>query len=499
MKILKLLKVKIPPSKGCQFMDKSAPLSCIIIIIILVVLGTGMTSQAVKFPTIIHHDGIVIQKIADSFNGSSGFEFVGKKGKDILITEKEGKVKLIRNFILKKYPILDLNVSTRGSGLMGITSTAVGNKTYVFLFYSGNPLKFEEDADQFSLSHYIGSSGNRVYRYEWNASGLELDSPIRILDLPSAPRPINDGGKVIMGPDGQLYTVIGDLNREGREQNMPKKNSSESFLYDNKSESSAILRTTIDGLPSKNNPFSENGFERFYAYGIRNSFGIGFDPVTKYLWDTEQGPGELDEVNLVKPGFNSGWKQIQGRSNDVCCPNEGFKLSQNVSDLYYIKGSHYEEPKFVWHNSPPVTALTFMNSSALGKEFVNDLFVGDIQGNIYRFNLDKSRENIVIKHNLSDYIFSSGFGSISDLKIGPDGALYVLTFANNTGFPIGKDSGGLYRIAMNALTLPLYESQTNAASYQGLIIIFAIMFAILIFLKFYKKNAKIKNLMEKRL
>ncbi len=460
-------------------MDKSAPLSCVIIII-LVVLGTGMTSQAVKFPTIIHHDGIVIQKIADSFNGSSGFEFVGKK--DILITEKEGKVKLIRNFILKKYPILDLNISNaRDSGLIGITSTAVGNKTYVFLFI-----------------HFMDGLGNRVYRYEWNASGLDLDSPIRILDLPSAPSPINDGGKVIIGPDGQLYTVIGDLNREGREQNMPKKNSSEYFLfgtdYDNKSESSAILRTTIDGLPSKNNPFSENGFERFYAYGIRNSFGIGFDPVTKYLWDTEQGPGELDEVNLVKPGFNSGWKQIQGRSNDVCCPNEGFKLSQNISDLYYIKGSHYEEPKFVWHHSPSVTALTFINSSALGNEFVNDLFVGDIQGNIYRFNLDKSRENIVIKHNLSDYIFSSGFGSISDLKIGPDGALYVLTFANNTGFTIGKGSGGLYRIAMNALTLPLYESQANAASYQGLIIVFAIMFAILILLKFYKKNFTQKRL-----
>ena len=50
----------------------------------------------------------------------------------------------------------------------------------------------------------------------------------------------------------------------------------------------------------------------YYAYGIRNSFGIDFDPVTGKLWDTENGPGYGDEINLVKPGFNSGWGKIQG-------------------------------------------------------------------------------------------------------------------------------------------------------------------------------------------
>ena len=50
----------------------------------------------------------------------------------------------------------------------------------------------------------------------------------------------------------------------------------------------------------------------YYAYGIRNSFGIDFDPVTSYLWDTENGPGYGDEINLVEPGFNSGWDQVMG-------------------------------------------------------------------------------------------------------------------------------------------------------------------------------------------
>jgi hypothetical protein len=50
----------------------------------------------------------------------------------------------------------------------------------------------------------------------------------------------------------------------------------------------------------------------YYAYGLRNSFGIDFDPVSGNLWDTENGPGFGDEINLVKPGFNSGWIKIQG-------------------------------------------------------------------------------------------------------------------------------------------------------------------------------------------
>jgi glucose/arabinose dehydrogenase len=48
----------------------------------------------------------------------------------------------------------------------------------------------------------------------------------------------------------------------------------------------------------------------YYAYGIRNSFGINFDPITSNLWDTENGPGYGDEINLVEPGFNSGWVQV---------------------------------------------------------------------------------------------------------------------------------------------------------------------------------------------
>jgi glucose/arabinose dehydrogenase len=54
-----------------------------------------------------------------------------------------------------------------------------------------------------------------------------------------------------------------------------------------------------------------------YAYGIRNSFGFDFDPITGNIWDTENGPGYGDEINLVEPGFNTGWSEVTGMSSNT--------------------------------------------------------------------------------------------------------------------------------------------------------------------------------------
>ncbi len=433
--------------------------------------------------TQVFDDHLRIQKLFGGFNKSSGLELVGD---DALIIQKDdGKVLHIKKSALKKYPVLDVNVYNNHSsgGLLGISSLQQ-NKTYVFLFYTENPSndgqkRFEyvmgnkpkqnqqsetnivnltaistshtgtrDDSTEKRLEYGLG---NRVYRYEWN--GVELVNPTMILDLPSSPSIDNSGGKVLVGPDMQVFTVIGDLNREGIEQNMAE-NIADKSLYGNNSGTGGILRITSDGQASAGNPFTEKRLEKFFAYGIRNSFGMTFDPLTGNLWDSEIGPQQMDEINLVKPGFNSGWKQIQGRTTDVCCPSKfsNFKLPQSVSKLYHVSGSHYNEPQVVFPVSTGLTALTFLNSEKLGKEYQYDLFVGDMSGNIYNFDLDKSRENIVLKENLSEHIFASGFGAISDLKMSHDGNLYVLTFSNNTGYDFAEKSGSLYVIKQNSIS-----------------------------------------------
>ena len=81
----------------------------------------------------------------------------------------------------------------------------------------------------------------------------------------------------------------------------------------------------------------------YYAYGIRNSFGIAFDPLTGNLWDTENGPSFGDEINLVEPGFNSGWAKVLGIWNIEEAVNEegereilkGEVIPENINDILF--------------------------------------------------------------------------------------------------------------------------------------------------------------------
>jgi glucose/arabinose dehydrogenase len=171
----------------------------------------------------------------------------------------------------------------------------------------------------------------------------------------------------------------------------------------------------------------------YYAYGIRNSFGIDFDPVTGLLWDTENGPDYGDEINLVEQGFNSGWNTIQGT---------GSLQSFDPNRLVQLGGKgEYSEPEFEWIQPIGPTAIRFLTSDKLGVQYLNDMFVGDINnGHIYRFEVAANRTSLTLNGTLADRIantiqereqsiFGSGFIGISDIQNGPDGYLYVVSLS----------------------------------------------------------------------
>jgi glucose/arabinose dehydrogenase len=204
----------------------------------------------------------------------------------------------------------------------------------------------------------------------------------------------------------------------------------------------------------------------YYAYGIRNSFGIDFDPVTGNLWDTENGPAFGDEINLVEPGFNSGWAKIQGMwpitNYNQINPNvpigKGFFLngSNNESDHDFVGDSligfdgkgKYSEPELAWNKSVGVTAIEFISSDQLGEEYENDILVGTFnEGIMYHFDLDDDRKNIFLKGSLNDkvandneeleqLVFAKGFGAISDIEASPDGLIYVLSISKGKVYKI---------------------------------------------------------------
>ncbi len=370
---------------------------------------------------VINDPSLMAEIVVEELSSPTSMAFMDSN--NILVLEKTGSVRLISNGIFQEQPVLNVPVDTESErGLLGIATLEDDNTVFLYFTESGETLR------------------NRVYRYNWN--GETLVNPTLILDLPAIPGPNHDGGKLVIGPDQYLYAIIGDLNHDGKLQN---------FLDGPEPDDTGVIFKVNpnDGSAAPNNPFVNSGdsvLSRYYAYGIRNSFGIAIDPITNMLWDTENGPGEYDEVNLVRPGFNSGWQTVMGPIS---------RSGESVDDLVSFQGSQYIDPVFSWQITPAVTDIEFLHSSKLGDKYANNIFVGDYNnGNVYYFEVNEERTGIIFdasqtdlidlvadnEEELSTIIFASGFGSITDIETGPDGFLYILSY----------DDGIIYRIASSS-------------------------------------------------
>jgi glucose/arabinose dehydrogenase len=309
-----------------------------------------------------------------------------------------------------------------------------------------NDIVCGENGDDDYLFFYLTEAGpddiprgNMVYRYDWNDTTKSISNKTLILQLPAQPGPDHNGGKMISDSDGHLFIVIGDLRRNATLQN----NKQPPFYLD---DTSVILKINSDGSPAHSNPFlnlsetnpAAHNLGKYYAYGIRNSFGLAIDPVTGMLWDTENGPRGYDEINLVRPGFNSGWEKVYG-------PIERRNITKN--DLVNLGNfSTYADPVLSWRPTIAVTDIEFFNSTMLGDLYQYNLFVADFNtGSLYYFQLNETRTGLIFDNPAvsSDLVavgervrdalvFAKGFvGGITDIATGPDGYLYILTLAGN--------------------------------------------------------------------
>ncbi|MGI0042942.1 MAG: PQQ-dependent sugar dehydrogenase, partial [Nitrososphaeraceae archaeon] len=267
--------------------------------------------------------GFTSEVVAEGLTLPTTMAFLSQN--DILVLEKDkGTVMRIVDGEVQPQPLLDVNVATEVERCMCGIAVSHNNetgKTYVFLYYTE-----AEDEDGGT------AIGNRLYRYELdevttnstssgsgsstevtNASTGQLVNPLLLLDLPADPGPRHNGGAIMIGPDDNLYITIGDVDKVTGTTTQSQNN--DQLPADG---TGGILRITQVGEPVVDPSTGEYilgddyPLNLYYAYGIRNSFGIDFDPITGNLWDSENGPGYGDEINLVEPGFNSGWGQIMG-------------------------------------------------------------------------------------------------------------------------------------------------------------------------------------------
>ena len=366
----------------------------------------------------------IVEEFISGLNAPILMEFVGN---DILILEKNsGHVNLIQNGVLQSEPLLDFDVAhTNESGLLGITN----NENQVFIFVT------ETDKDG------TKTIGNNIYSYTWTGSELTNKKLENSLSSESS---WHNGGAMTTNSDGQVFAVIGDQfggNRTGLKNDY---RILQNVMHGDVDDSGVIVKVGINSEITQPK-LSENPFEHYYGIGIRNSFGLAFDPITDKLWNSENGPDSYDEINLVNENFNSGWIPVMGPASE-----------EQISKIPKLDPFEYSDPEFSWERPVVPTGITFVTSNDFSK-YENDLLVGSCLGYLFKFQLAGDRNGFVFNsphlqdlvanyieldngkmgfESMDEILFGEGFGCITDIEFGPDGYLYVVSISDNAIYRI---------------------------------------------------------------
>ncbi len=257
---------------------------------------------------------------------------------------------------------------------------------------------------------------------------------------------------------------------------------------DNAHLTGVILRLEDDGATPRNNPFFRAGaamggevganIQRVFAYGVRNTFGMDFDPVSGTLWLEENGDDSFTQLRRITAGENSGWVQIRGPVSRIAeykaieTSPAFFGLQQirwpptNIANtpqealarLFVLPGSHYEDPELSWKFEVAPAGIGFLHGRRLGKEYKNGLFMGGARttlegGHIFRFQLTSNRKDLrfadprledrvadnIAKFDITEsesLLFGRNFGIATDFLTGPNGNLFVVSLSNGAVYEV---------------------------------------------------------------
>jgi glucose/arabinose dehydrogenase len=201
----------------------------------------------------------------------------------------------------------------------------------------------------------------------------------------------HNGGRMLFGPDGMLYVVVGETEQS-------------QLAQDKSVNSGKVLRMTPSGGIPKDDPFHGS---RIYSYGHRNSFGLAFDPKTGDLWETENGPECNDELNRIIPGRNYGWGPSENCQGQAPQDTNGDGPKPVLPQLFY--------PTTI---GP--TGIAFCDGCHLGTAREGDLFFGAFNtGDIHEVSLNADRTQAV----KDTTPFNHG-NLVLSIERGPDGTLY---------------------------------------------------------------------------
>ncbi|HEX8130786.1 MAG TPA: PQQ-dependent sugar dehydrogenase [Pyrinomonadaceae bacterium] len=478
------------------------------------------TATLVTGPTVLNA-GLGVRKVMGGLNQPTGLAVLGSG--DFFVLEKAtGKV--IRNqFGVAPGTVLDLAVNSASErGLLGIAlHPQFPANPRVYLYWTESSTGTDTtNADEVPLL------GNRVDSFLWNGSTLTLERNLIRLralqqDAGQPSRGNHNGGIIRFGLDGKLYVIMGDNGRRGLLQNLPfgpSANPQGPTVADDQFGGPApddahltgvVLRLNDDGTTPSDNPFHDAAtnltgeaavnVKKVFAYGIRNSFGMAFDPASGQLWTQENGDDSFDEINRVVPAFNGGWIQLMGPSARVA-EFKAIELSRSgglqqlrwppdriadtpaeaLARLFQLPGAIYTEPEFSWKYAVAPSPLGFIRGRALGAGNEGALVVGASRptlagGYLFRFNLASNRRTLsftdarladLVADNADKFdlaeseslLFGRDFGVTTDIQSAPGGNLYVVSLSDGTVYEIFARPN-----TIQFSTTPIQVTESNAS------------------------------------
>jgi glucose/arabinose dehydrogenase len=311
---------------------------------------------------------------------------------DMLVTERPGRLRLVRNGVVDPKPIAGVP-AVQSQGLGGLMGLALHPR------FAENRLVY--------ISYTKSLDGKRhtpaLSRGRLDGMTLLDVKEIFVADTPGVGPAA--GCPIIFGRDGFLYMAVGGANDE--------------IAQRGDSHQGKMLRLRDDGTAAPGNPFAgKPGFKpEIYSIGHRNMIGLTIHPATGEIWQNENGPLGGDEVNILKPGANYGWPIVSlGRQYS----------GARVSEKYQQEG--LEDPVLHWTPSIAISGMTFYTGDRF-PNWRNNLFVGGLQfgripgtGQMHRVVFNERWEEI-----RREAFFVDLRQRIRGVEQGPDGLLYVLT------------------------------------------------------------------------
>lgn len=213
------------------------------------------------------------------------------------------------------------------------------------------------------------------------------------------------GGRMVFDGKGYLWIALGENNQRPTAQDLDKLQGK-------------LVRLTDQGKVPEDNPFAgkQGARPEIWSYGIRNPQGMAINPWSQALWLNEHGPRGGDEINVPEKGKNYGWPIATWGIN-----YSGMKIPEAKGGI--VEGT--EQPIFYWKESPAVSGMAFYNADTF-KQWQNKLFIGAL----------KDKDVIVMsvdgnKVSEDGRLLGDRNHRIRDVRVGPDGYLYVLTDESN--------------------------------------------------------------------